>query len=87
MTTPEMIDKIHNMVLWDRRIKVREIVEAIGISRGTVVSILHKKLDVKKISERWVSHSLSEESKRNRVVDSKAILALFRRSIGKFLRR
>ena len=31
VTTPEMIDKIHDMVLSDRRIKVREIVEATGI--------------------------------------------------------
>ena len=48
MTTPEMIDKIHDMVLSDRRIKVREIVEATGVSQGTVFSILHEKLDVKK---------------------------------------
>ena len=30
VTIPEMIDKIHDMVLNDRRIKVREIVEATG---------------------------------------------------------
>ena len=32
VTTPEMIDKIHNMLLSDRRIKVREIVEGTDIS-------------------------------------------------------
>ena len=32
VTTPEMIDKIHNMVWGDRRIKVHEIVEAGDIS-------------------------------------------------------
>ena len=36
-----MIDKIHDMVLSDRRIKVREIVESTGISQGTMFSILH----------------------------------------------
>ena len=46
VTTPEMIDKIHYMVLSDRRIKMREIVEA-----------------------RYVSRLLSEENKRNRVVE------------------
>ena len=50
VTTPEIIDKIHDMVLSDRRIKVREIVEATGISQGTVFSISITKLDVKKIS-------------------------------------
>ncbi|XP_011148888.2 putative uncharacterized protein FLJ37770 [Harpegnathos saltator] len=87
VTTPEMIDKIHDMVLNDRRIKVREIVEATGISQGTVFSILHEKLGVKKISVRWMPHLLSVKNKRNRVVDSEAILALFRRNPDEFLRR
>lgn len=87
VTTPEMIDKIHDMVLNDRRIKVREIVEATGVSQGTVFSILHEKLGVKKVSARWVPRLLSEENKRNRVVDSKAVLALYRRNPDEFLRR
>ena len=37
---PETIEKIRNMVLADRRLKVRKIVEVIGISDGSVVSIL-----------------------------------------------
>ena len=61
VTTPEMIDKIHDMVLSDRRIKVREIVEATGISQGRVFSILHKKLGVKKILERWVPRLLNAQ--------------------------
>ena len=48
VTTTEMIDKIHDMVLSDRRIKVREIIKATGISQGTVFSILHEKLGVEK---------------------------------------
>ena len=50
-----MIDKIHNIVLSDRRIKVREI--------------LHEKLGVKKILASWVPRLLSEKNKRNRMVD------------------
>jgi hypothetical protein len=30
-TTPEIIDKIHNTVMDDRRVKVREIASAVGI--------------------------------------------------------
>ena len=86
-TTPEIINKIHDMVLSDRRIKVREIVEATGISQDTVFSILHQKLCVKKISTMWVPRVLSEENKRNRVVDSEAILARLRRNPHEFLRR
>ena len=87
VTTPEMIDKIHDMVLTDQRIKVREIVETTGISQGTVFSILHEKLGVKKISARWVLRLLSEQNKRSRVVDFEAIVALFRCNPNEFLRR
>ena len=54
VTSPEVNDKIHDMVLSNRRIKVRKIVEATGISQGTVFSILHEKLGLKKVSARWV---------------------------------
>ena len=65
VTTPKMIKKIHDMVLSDQQIKVREIVEITGISQGTVFSILHEKLGVKKISGRWVPHLISEENEPN----------------------
>ena len=32
-TTPEIIEQVHDMLLDDRRIKVREIAETIGISK------------------------------------------------------
>ena len=87
VTTPEMIDKNHDIVLSDRQIKVREIVADTDISQGTVFSILHEKLDGKKISARWVPRLLSEKNKRNRVVDFQAILAFFCRNYDEFLRR
>ena len=70
VTTPEMIDKIHDMVLSDRRIKVREIVEATCISRGTMFPVLHENVGAKKILAWWVPRLLSDENKRNRVVHS-----------------
>uniref|UniRef100_T1I351 Uncharacterized protein n=1 Tax=Rhodnius prolixus TaxID=13249 RepID=T1I351_RHOPR len=36
VTTPEIIDKIHDMVMDDRRVKVREIASAVGISNVRV---------------------------------------------------
>ena len=87
VTTPEMIDKIHDMVLSDGRIKVREIFEATDIWQGTVFSVSHEKLGVKKILARWVPRSLSEVNKHNRVVDFEDILVLFRRNPDEFLCR
>ncbi|EGI68332.1 Histone-lysine N-methyltransferase SETMAR [Acromyrmex echinatior] len=64
-TTPEIIDKVHDIVLIDRRVKVDELVEAIGISHGTVISILHEQLGMKKLSTRWVPRLLTVDQKRD----------------------
>ena len=72
------------MVLADRRLKVRSIVEAIGISHGSVVSILKDHLGMKTLSARWV---LTVDHKRNRVTTSIECLALFNRNKNEFLRR
>lgn len=40
VVTPEKIEKIQDMMLDDRRLKVAEIVEAIGKSHVSVFSIL-----------------------------------------------
>jgi len=42
------------MVLDDRRMKVPEIAENIGISKERVGYILHKELDMKKLCAKWV---------------------------------
>ena len=52
VTSQEMIDKIHNIVLNDRRLKVREISETVNISVGRVWHILHEFLGIKKMSPR-----------------------------------
>jgi transposase len=49
-TTPEIIQQVHDMVLDDRRMKVHEISETIGISKERVGYIL----DMKKPCARWV---------------------------------
>jgi transposase len=41
-TTPEIIEQVHDMVLDDRRMKVHEIAETIGISKERVGYILHE---------------------------------------------
>ena len=82
--TSEIIDKVHDIVLTDRRVKVRELVEATGISHGTVISILHEQLGMKKLSARWVPRLLTVN--HNRVTISKQCLEMFQRNPDKFLR-
>ena len=50
--TPEIIEKVHDMILNNRRMKVWEIVEAMGIAHGMVITIFHEKLSMKKLSAR-----------------------------------
>jgi hypothetical protein len=45
---------VHDVVLDDRRMKVREIAETIGISKERERYILHEELDMKKLYPRWV---------------------------------
>ena len=54
MTTTEMVKKIHKMVLDYRRIKVRELLNMVGISKSAVHGILTENLDMSKLCERWV---------------------------------
>ena len=83
---PEIIEKVHDMILNDRRVKEREIVEAIGISHGRVITILHEKLSIEKLLTRGVPRLLTTEHKRKRVTDSMAGSALFRQNLSGFLR-
>lgn len=50
VTTLEMVSKIHDIVLADRRVKVREILEAVGITGERVCNILRNYLDMKELS-------------------------------------
>ena len=45
-TTPEIIEQVHDTVLDDRRMKVLEISDTIGISKERVGYILHEELDM-----------------------------------------
>jgi histone-lysine N-methyltransferase SETMAR len=62
-TTPEIVDKIHDMVMDDGRAKVREIASAVGISSERVHNILHQHLIMRKLSARWVPRLLTVDQK------------------------
>ena len=50
VTTPEIIDKIHKLILEDRRISAKSIAEQVGISRERVGSIIRENLHMRKLS-------------------------------------
>ena len=62
VTTPEIIDEIHRLILEDCRISA----EQLGISRECVGSIIHEDLDMRKIFAKWVPKYLNADQKRRR---------------------
>ena len=59
--TSEIIEQVHDMVLDDWWMKVREFAETIGISKECVGYILHEELDMKKLCARWVLRLLTAD--------------------------
>jgi len=77
VTTSKTIDKIHELILKDRRISVKPIAEQLDISRDQVGSIIHKDLDMRKLSTKWVRKCLNMDQKRQRCQSSEQILEFF----------
>ncbi|XP_031639759.1 histone-lysine N-methyltransferase SETMAR-like [Contarinia nasturtii] len=84
---PEIIQQVRRMLLNDRKVKVREIAESIDISTGSVVTIMHQHLHMKKLLAMWVPHFLNIDQKEQRINDSQRCLALYNRNPREFLRR
>ena len=60
-TDEEMCEKVRDLVYSDRRIQLGEIAQAFGISHGSVSTILHDRLDMRKLTALWVPKTLSDE--------------------------
>ncbi|XP_055916969.1 protein GVQW3-like [Eupeodes corollae] len=63
VTTPDMIEKIHQIVLEDRRLKVHEISKTCKMSNERVQNILHQHLRMQKLCARWVPRWLTADQK------------------------
>jgi len=66
VTTPEIIDQIHELILKDSRISAKSITEQLGISRERVGSIIHEDFDMPKLSAKWVPKCLNADQKSQR---------------------
>ena len=82
-----MIDEIHDSVLNDRQLKVREISKTVNISVGRIWHILNECLGMRNLSARWLPRLLTADHKRARVVAPEQCLGMFQRNSKEFLRR
>ena len=87
VTTPEIIDHIHELILEDRRILAKSIAEQLGTSRERVGSIIHEDLDIRKLSAKWAPKCLNADQKRQRCQSSEQVLEFFSRDRNDFLSR
>ena len=65
MASREIIDKIHELILEDRRISTKSIAEHLGISGERVGSTIHEDLDMRMFSARWVPKCPNADQKVN----------------------
>jgi hypothetical protein len=74
VTTPEITDQIHELILEYRRISAESIAEQLGISRERVAPIGHEDMDVRKLSAKWVPKCLKADQKLQRCHSSEQLL-------------
>ena len=62
--TPEMIEKVRQMLAQDRRLTLSLIAEELGISKDTAHTIVRDDLGKRKICFRFMPHKLTDEQKK-----------------------
>jgi len=72
------IDKIDQLIEENPWITYDEIEALSSLSRGTIQTIIHDCLKLKKITSRWVPHELSEKNRKDRVRICQENLAKFK---------
>jgi hypothetical protein len=77
VTTLEIIDQIHELILEDHQILAKSIAEQLGISHEWVGSIIHEDLDIWKFSTKWVPKFLNADQKRQQCHSSEQLLEFF----------
>ena len=86
-TNEEMCNKVWDLVYSDRLVKVEEIANALHISQGSVSTILHDRLGMRKLTARWVPKSLSDKQMATRASVCSALLKRLRSNEDDFLLR
>jgi len=74
---PEITDQIHELIVEDSRISAKSIAEQLGISHEWVGSIIHKDLDMWKLSAKWVPKCLNADKKWSTVPVFSATFGIF----------
>ena len=86
-TTDERVDLVDQTVMQDRRLTLKEIAEAYGLSSEQVHKVLHQDLVMRKLSACWVPRFLPINKKRIQIDISRGCVSLFEKNPAGFLQR
>ena len=75
--TEEHIAAVRRMIDEDRHTTISLISDKLGLSIGSIHTIIHGDLRMRKVCSRWVPHLLPDDEKRRRVQCALAILSEF----------
>ena len=81
----EDLKKLHKLILADCKLKLHEIAEELKISEGSVFTILHEHLSMRKLCSKWVLCLLTIDQKQQCMNDSEHCLQLFQCNKKEFL--
>lgn len=62
VSVPKIDEKVHDVVLCDRKVKIEKIAKIVGISTGRLYHVLSRMF---KLFVRWVSRLLNADQKRD----------------------
>ena len=83
----ENTKKLHKLVLADRKLKLHEIAEESNISEGSIFTILHEHLSMRKLCPKWVPCLLTVNQKQQRINNSEHGLQPFQHNKKEFLHK
>ncbi|QQP41991.1 Putative DD34D transposase [Caligus rogercresseyi] len=84
---PENVEKTLKIIMDNRKVKLQEIADTLKLSKGSVFTIIHEYLNMKKLFSKWVPRLLTPEQKQQRVDDSRSCLGVFTQNKKEFFRR
>jgi hypothetical protein len=70
VTIPEIVDAIYSMILEDRRIFAKILAETLSVYQEREGYIIHKILDRRNLSAKWVSKCLNACQKHYRMLSA-----------------
>ena len=76
--TKANIPAVKIVVKLDARLSVKDIASCTGISEGSVLTILKKRLDLRMVCARWVPHLLTEEQKTQHLKCAQELLKTYK---------